>query len=298
MSKQIRLPTLLVVTDNPSIRFWIKKHLDDEFFILNAESYQEALDALNARLDFIIVDAAHEEFDALDLCKELSKLTQKGIVPILLITGRLKKTFRDHALESGVTDFLSDQLDLEELEMRIATGRKTASARQKTEDLAGKIKAPKLATSSLKNKFLLNDQALRLLAAAKNEKTPVVLLFMRIDPSNEINLEELLPLFSEFVNGFLRKNDLLIPSSEGGFVILLSNMTADKARSVAENLRRVIKEHSFVTKNGPKQLTVSIAISSLEASEKGFNKMIESAVKSLKTQTDTNLIISLDQETL
>lgn len=140
MSKPITLPTLLIVTDNPSIRFWVKKQLNEEFFILNAESAQEALDALNARLDFIIVDAAFEKCAALDLCKQLSQLTQKWIVPILLVTGRLKKSFRDRAIEAGVTDFLSDQLDVEELKMRIAQGRKTASARQKTEDIALKLK--------------------------------------------------------------------------------------------------------------------------------------------------------------
>jgi DNA-binding response OmpR family regulator len=137
----------------------VKKHLDDQFFVIAAESKQEALDALNARLDFIIVDSEFEDCDALDLCKELSKLTQKGIVPILLVTGRLKKSYRERAIESGVTDFLSDQLDLEELTIRIAEGRKTAAARQKTEDLGLAIKVPKTPQSSsyLKNKQVKKD---------------------------------------------------------------------------------------------------------------------------------------------
>ncbi|HSX10675.1 MAG TPA: response regulator [Chlamydiales bacterium] len=297
MSKQLRLPTLLMITDNPSIRFWVKKHLDDDFFIINAETAEEALDALNARLDFIIVDAELEACDALDLCRQISKLTQKGLVPILLVTGRLKKSYRDEALASGVTDFLSDQLDIEELRLRIASGKKNASSRQKTEDLALTIKAPKIGTASLKNKFVLNDQAVRLLAAAKNGNIPVALLLMRIDQHKDLNLEEIHPLFSEFVNSFLRKNDLLFPSSEGGFVVLLSNMKVDKAHLVAERLRNVIQQHPFLTRSGPKHLTVSIAVSSLEASEKGFSKMIASAAKSLKTHSETNLIISLDQET-
>jgi diguanylate cyclase (GGDEF)-like protein len=234
-----------------------------------------------------------EQCDALDLCVELSK-AQKGIVPILLITGRLKKSFRDRALESGVTDFLSDQLDLEELETRIATGLKAATSRQKTEDLSLKIKVPKPANSSLKNKFVLNDNALRLLASAKNEKTPVALLFMRIDHFRE---GKIVQSFAQFVSGFLREKDVLIPSSEGGFVILLSNMTTDRARLVAEKLRSVIQQHPFETKEGPVHLTVSIAISSFEANEKDFNKMIDSAAKSLKAHSETNLIISLDQET-
>lgn len=292
---QLKLPTLLVVTDNPSIRFWVKKHLDGEFFIIHAESSSEALNALNARLDFILVDAELEECDALGLCKQLSKSTQKGLVPILLVTGRLKKSYRDQAIASGVTDFLSDQLDLDELKMKIDSGRKTAASRQKTEDLSQKIKAPKLGGFSLRNKFVLNNQALRLLAAAKNENIPIALLFLRIDQSE--NPTGIAPLFSDFVNSFLRKKDLLFPLPEGGFVVLLYNITAESARTVAEKLRNVIQKHPFITKEGPKQLTVSIAVSSLEASEKGFSKMVESAAKSLKTHPETNLIISLDPET-
>lgn len=140
MSKQLKLPTLLVVADNPSVRFWIKKHLDAQFFVLAAETREEAVSALNMRLDFIIVDAAFEPCDPLDLCKELSQLTKGMLVPIFLITGRLKKSFRTRALKSGVTDFLSDQLDLEELEMRIQEGKKIAATRQKTEDLGLSIR--------------------------------------------------------------------------------------------------------------------------------------------------------------
>jgi len=299
MSKQLKLPTLLVVADNPSIRFWVKKHLDERFFILSAETEQQALQALNARLDFIIVDSEIEACDALDLCKSLSQMIQKNLVPILLITGRLKKSYRDQAIQSGVTDFLSNQLDSEELEARITAGTKAASARQKTEEVGLSFKIPVHTSNSnyLKNKFLLNDQALRLLTAAKEEQTPVALLLMRIDGFAQMeNQPEVVTLFSDFVNGFLREKDLLIPASEGGFILLLSNTTTANSRLVAEKLRGNIQKHPFRTKNGMLNLTVSIVISSLAASAQGFNKMIDSASKSLKAHSETNLIISIDPE--
>jgi PleD family two-component response regulator len=140
MSKHLKLPTLLVVADNPSIRVWIKKHLDEAFFIIQAETKNEALNALNAPLDFIIIDAELEDCDPLALCKTLS---QKGLLPILLITGKLKKSFRDQAKNAGVTGFLSDQLDEEELRMRIDEGKKAAAMRQKTEDVISTLKKRK-----------------------------------------------------------------------------------------------------------------------------------------------------------
>ena len=158
MSKQLKLPTLLIVADDPSVRFWIKKQLDDQFFILSAENKQEALQALYTRLDFIIVDAAFEDGDPLTLCKELSQFDKINRIPILLITGRLKKSFRAQATQSGVTHFLSDQLDADELQARIEEGNKIALSRQKTEDLGNAIPTIK-GNSSLKKKVISIDKA-------------------------------------------------------------------------------------------------------------------------------------------
>lgn len=299
MSKQVKLPTLLIVTDNPSIRFWVKKHLDDRFFVIGAENRQQAISALNARLDFILVDSELE--GALELCKDLSKLSQKWHVPILLITGRLKKSFRDEATASGVTGFLSDQLDLEELEALISTATKTTSSREKTENLALAIKMPgQFSTNkSLKDKFVLNDQAVRALAAAKAEKLPMALLLMRIDDFDQMqNRQEILNHFSDFINGLLRDKDLLLPASEGGFILLLSNTKMDTARTVALRLQEKIQKQRFQIGAQVRHLTVSIVVSSLEASEKGFTKMLDGATKSLKAHSERNLIISMDDSEL
>lgn len=299
MSQQLKLPTLLVITDNPTIRFWVKKHLDDRFFILSAEKRSEAMDALYSRLDFIIIDGNLSVADPLDLCKEISKVTQKSLVPIFLITGKLKKSFRDKAHQCGITDFLSDQLDTDELEMRISAGEKAASARDKTVDLGLSIKLPSqhLNSGSLKNKFVLNEQGLKFLAEARKKKIPVSLLMIQIDHFTGLeNRSDLLYTLTEFIQHMLREKDLLLPSTEGRLILLLSNTTTDAAQLIAERLGEKIRLHRFSTKAGPQELTVSIAVSSLEASEKGFNKKIDSAVKSLKAHPETNLIISLDQE--
>jgi len=290
MAKQIKLPTLLVVTDNPSIRFWVKKHLDEQFFVISAENRREAIGAMNARLDFIILDEEMEE--ALELSSDLSKLSKNNLVPILLITGRLKKSFRDKAKKRGVTDFLSNQLDVEELKIRIEEGLKSACARQRTENLGSLIKVPKMGNSTLKDKFVLTPQALELIASAKNDHVPVSLLLLRVDQ------KETLDPLAQFINRFIQANDVIIPSSEGKFIILLYNVESAKAKLLAEKLQEAIKKQTFELPTGPAQITVSIVVSALEASEQGFTKMIDSAFKSLKTHSETSLILPLDEENL
>jgi len=131
MTKQLKLPTLLVVSEDPTVRFWVKKHFDEKFFIIQAEKKEEAISAISAALDFIIIDDAIESYNPLELCETLHILTQKNLTPILLITGKLKKAYRDEAKKHGITNFLSDQLEIEELQARIDEGLKGASIRQK-----------------------------------------------------------------------------------------------------------------------------------------------------------------------
>ncbi len=295
MSKQLKLPTLLVIADNPTIRFWVKKQLDDQFFVIGAERKQEAISALNARLDFIIIDSEFEDCDALELCEILSQQTKKNMVPVLLVTGRLKKSFRDRAMRSGVTHFISDQLDREELEMRIKEGLEAASIRQKTEDVGLSIKIPKLVSNgSLKKKVFLNEPSMQLLSEGAKEGNPTAFLFIRIDHFETIGKKkELLHEFSEFVNSFLREKDLLTPSSEGNFVLLLHNTNVPSAQKVAKKLQEQIQKHLF---QSTPRLTVSIAVSAEGATPKGIHQTIQSAIQSLKTHSETNLIISLDPE--
>lgn len=292
MGKKLKLPTLLIISENPQIRFWIKKHLDSRFFILNAETESEVWKALFSNLDFVIVDASLEDCDPLNLCLELRKKNQ--LVPILLITGRLKKTFLDKAHRAGVTDFLSNQLDLDELDAKIEVGLKTATAREKTEGLGAFIKGlPKAVSNSLKHKMVLNDRGLKLLAESKTKGHPVSLLYLRIDNFAQWeNPDEIYQSLGKFIQKLLRAKDVLIPSADGRYILLLHNTIPEAGKKVAERLREKINAYPF---SAIRKMTVSIAVTSMEASEKGFKKMIDSAVKSLK-MNDANLIISLEEE--
>lgn len=295
MSRHLKLPTILVVADNPAVSIWIKKHLEHQFFIIGAETKKAAMDALHSTLDFIIIDSGFEFCNALELAQEIYTKTVRTTTPIFLITGKLKKSYRDKAKKAGVTEFLNADLDLDELLIRIEMGKKAAAIRQKTEDVTRAIKLPKLSLphTSLKKKFVLNDRALRLLADAKKEDTPVALLLIRIDHfSKDTHSKPVLESFETYINHLLRKKDVLIPSSQGGYILLLSNTLTDSGKKVAERLRAHIQRQKFDAVS----LTVSIAVTSLEASEKGFHQMLDAATKSLKTKESTNLIITLDQE--
>ncbi|HSX37358.1 MAG TPA: diguanylate cyclase [Chlamydiales bacterium] len=298
----LKLPTLLAVTNNPAIRFWIKKHLDEEFFIIDAAKKKDALSAAqNAMLDFIIIDSSFEDCDALELCRELHQMLRM-LVPILLITGSLKRSFLDLALDAGVNDFLNHRLDPEELHTRIATIRQNQYLREKTQEASNALiqKKEDISKNYLKNRILLHNQVIQLLEEAKKEKASIAALIIRIDHFNELQSqigylvsEQILIPFAHLIQQFLAKSDLLIPSEPGRTIVLLKDSTPVNGRVLAERIRTAILQTAFQTDAGPIHLTVSIVVSPLEATEDDFNKMIDSASKALKTVQ--NLIISLHQ---
>lgn len=289
MSK-LKLPTLLAVTDNASVRFWIKKHLDEEFFIIDAWKKQVAIAAAeSAALDFIIVDSELEDCDPLELCAELKKIL-RSLTPILLITGRLKKSFLDAATEAGVTDFLSNQLDPEELQMRIAAIRKGHTLREKTQGLSETLtqKKEESSNSDLKSRVFLHNQALKRIKEAKKEGVPMAALIFQIDRCQELqNRDQILTSFTNLVQKFLKMEDLLLPSAEGRFIAILKHSTPDKARLLAEEIRKETAKTQL-------RISLSIAVSSLEGTETDFKRMVDSSSKALKTAQGR--IISLDDK--
>jgi len=297
MTERLQLPTLLAISDNPSIFHWIKKNLDEQYNLIEAPTEKIALEmARSTALDFIILDSLFEEIHPLELSRKLRQINPA--IPIFLITGRLKKSFCDAAIESGVTDFLNDQLSIEEIEMRAAACKKSAIARKKTSETSSQLKNLEQSYSSdfIKNKVLLNEKALRLLDEMKKKKDSITLLLIRIDRFNELkNAEMILPSIQKLLTQVLHLDDLLIPASNGTFVVLLPHTTAKDTHEIAEKMQSSIHQNVFNLPNQPTHLTISIVVSPLEANEMQYKKLVNLANQTLdEEKTMANLILFLD----
>ncbi len=292
-----QLPTLLLISDNPPVRYWLKKHLEKQFYIISAQKKDRSLEIVqNTALDFIIIDSTFEECNALELCRQLRQINL--LTPIFLITGRLKKNYRESALDAGVSDFLSELLDEKELETRIASGLKAAEVRNKVAGLSGHIPSAKadLSSEHLKNKFFLQTQALRLFANAREHKLAVTIIIVRIDHFKKLPEEEIFLLFSKLLSENITEKDLVIPINDGQLILLLSQ-NLEQGEKTAAKLREKIQQHPFQTEKGPLHITATFALSELPNSEKSFNEIIDSTIKTLK-QADaiTNTILALEKK--
>lgn len=308
MAKAFQTPILLIIADNVSVIAWMKRSLSDQFFIIEATRRAQALSIVqNTPLDFIFLDSAFEDCDPFKLSKEIRKISQNQWTPIFLITGKLRKSYREKALDAGVSDFINSEFDIDEIETRIATEKKAASLREKTGEASSILKqtGKEFSKSYFKNKLLIHDQALRILTAAKIENIPLILLVLQIDHFDEFIKEEgfllseqILSQCSNILEDELKEPQLLIPSTNGKFFILLPNCTSEQGKVFAEHLQKVVQKSRFTSKKGYSHLTLSIALSPLKATENSLNQMIEAASKALGEKISKSLIISLDQEIL
>lgn len=298
---------LLLITENPSIISWMRKHLDDRFFLIKTDKETQALQTTQStKLDFILVDADFEASNPLALCSKLRQTNR--IVPILLITGRLKTAYRDMALDAGVTDFLNDRLDLDELETRFATGKKASLEREKASRFSNLIKmTPKLAASHeyLTNKRLLTEEAQRMLSEAQARNENIALLTIRTDHFQDLEAEigmvaadRLQQALAERLESVLEPDDLLIPYSNGRFILLMRQINETSTNAIAKTLQRSVKQEPFSLERQSTRMSISIAISKPETGNAEYDQMIARATKVLK-QADSmaNQILSVDKET-
>ncbi len=295
-------PLLLLVTENGSVKSWFKNQLNERYNLITADNRNRALtEALVSSLDFIIVDSQLEDTNPIDLCRELRNVNTT--VPLILITGRLKKQYRKEAAKAGVTDFLNTDLNAEELQTRLAQGKKATQIRHKIGGLSSSIPIPKIDPSHdyLKNKIILTDEVVLLLAQAKKEKKPLPILVIALDQFPEIEKKKgaayggmVLDQLKGRIKPFLPSASALILAPEGQIIVFLTLARPEEAHVTAKELQHHIEEEPFVIAEEPLHLTVSIALNLLEGTEIDFYQVIQEAGKYLKrSASTTNKIISL-----
>jgi len=110
---------LLVVEDDPKIRRFLKKSLDDEFYAVDiAEDGETGSRLANINeYDAIILDNMLPHKTGLEICRELRE--KRKSTPILILSVRSETDMKVRALNAGADDYLTKPFSLEELIARL-----------------------------------------------------------------------------------------------------------------------------------------------------------------------------------
>lgn len=122
MNEDVAKPiTILIVDDDPIVRFMLTQFLLSKSFIVNeASSGDHALEKLQSiRPDLILLDVNMPGIDGMETCQHIRTDPNFQLIPIIMITGVEDIESITRAFASGATDFITKPINLTMLDHRI-----------------------------------------------------------------------------------------------------------------------------------------------------------------------------------
>jgi len=154
-SHEHRVPSILLVEDNPDVTRYICSFLDYRYRIITAENGKEGWKkTLNKYPDLIISDLMMPEMDGFELCQKLKSDQRTSHIPVILLTARADLDSRLEGLEFGADDYISKPFEANELKVRAAN---LIEQRQKLREKFSRlieIKPGEITASSMDEQFL------------------------------------------------------------------------------------------------------------------------------------------------
>ena len=146
---------LLLVEDNPDIRFYLKDNLKSMYRILEAENGLKAWETILDKMpDLIVSDIMMPEMDGIELCRKIKNDKRTSHIPVILLTARTTDQHKYEGLQTGADDYITKPFNFEMLELRI---QKLIEQRQKLRNLYSRnfeIQPSEISITSLDEKFL------------------------------------------------------------------------------------------------------------------------------------------------
>jgi signal transduction histidine kinase/ligand-binding sensor domain-containing protein/DNA-binding response OmpR family regulator len=111
---------MLIVEDNPDVRFFIRSHFDDFYDVYEARNGKEGWDlAVSLIPDVIISDILMPDVDGFEFCKRVKKDERTSHIPLLLLTALHSREHEIEGLSCGADDYLTKPFDISILQTKI-----------------------------------------------------------------------------------------------------------------------------------------------------------------------------------
>ncbi|MCB9283379.1 MAG: response regulator [Lewinellaceae bacterium] len=133
-------PLLLVIEDNPDVRTFLVRCLDEQYRVATAENGQIGIDkALELIPDIIISDVMMPEKDGFEVCAFLKKDTRTSHIPIVMLTARAAVEDRIAGLERGADAYMAKPFHQGELTVQL---KNLLESRRRLQERYRNLEAP------------------------------------------------------------------------------------------------------------------------------------------------------------
>ncbi len=262
-------PFALIITRSAIKSAFLRKFLSKEYQVMTCQNEYEIVGKLQSLpLSLIIFDAKIPDINPIELCRLIRSYEEYRDIPLLIITTSLKKKWYQELVSAGASDLLSDPLDEEEINKRLAVNAKISQSSKKIDFLQKSFASKKpRASTSFQRHFLASENILKQIADSLREKKDFSLIIAQVDQLSEESLAAS-PLFIEEINAhiislwksLLRPQDILVPMGNGKYIILLPKTSQKAGEYIAEIIRDEVKNVECKTRQGPFSLTISIGL--------------------------------------
>jgi len=146
---------VLLIEDNPDIRFYLKDNLKSDYVISESENGVKAWNSiLDDMPDLIVSDIMMPEMDGIELCRKIKTDPRTSHIPVILLSARSTDQHEYEGLETGADDYITKPFNFEVLELRI---KNLLEQREKFRKLYQKnfnLEPSEISITSLDDKFL------------------------------------------------------------------------------------------------------------------------------------------------
>ena len=111
---------MLIVEDNPDVRFFIRSHFENVYRILEAKNGDEGWKtAVKVIPDVIISDILMPDVDGYEFCRKIRKDERTSHIPVLLLTALHSKEHEIEGLSCGADDYITKPFDISILQTKV-----------------------------------------------------------------------------------------------------------------------------------------------------------------------------------
>jgi len=283
---------ILVIDDNPDIRFLICNILKEKDFIVrSAANYDQAVLEINGKLpDLAIIDIKLDKADkdGIDLLKLI--INKKKLTPVIMISGHATVQIAVEAIRLGAYEFIEKPFSTEKILNYVKRALENASLKEEKDIIENKLfhsfeligKSPsiikvkktieKLSTSE--SRILISGPtgsgkelvARKIHKNSARSKEPFVILNAALLKENTYEKE----LFGQEFDGGNISSGALERANKG---TLLIDEVAEIPIETQANILRVLIDQKFKRFNGTKNINVNIRL--ISSTSKNLKELVE-----------------------
>lgn len=265
--------TVLIVDDDPLVRERLSAVVQAAGFAVRmADDGEAALELLGSEFaSIVLTDRDMPRMDGLSFCRAVRDRHFPGYVYLMLLTVRDAEADILAGLDAGADDYLSKRVSPAQLIARLRTAQRILSLEQSLRTVLEE-KRRQAMTDSLTgahNRHYFNRHLARELKRTTRFGGDLSLLVVDIDYFKQVNDRHGHGVGDEVLQGFVTRLQSALPREYdwlarlGGeeFAVVLPQTNLAGALTVAEKLRRSVRETPIRTTAGWLEVTVSMGVS-------------------------------------